>query len=297
MATVATLGPAIPVHAPGSAVPAAGTADPGAVQIPVHRLSGVARVWADRLLGVFSRSAFDGIEWSLKFSTDGLVGDRFLLALSREHWSRLDGVDLARMLAIPADLWNAIQADMQRAQVAYFSYEPDDGAGTYRMYLEILPTDPALQEARSLPLGRGYKWDPVRGERFAVTDYQMRYLDSAQAFGAYVQPYLERLSAQPLQDMARRVLAAAQEQADPCRFMFLEATEADTRRDSFSVTFRGAQLPLRRFVPDLLQLATALALPSQQVLDYLVPDEPRSLCSLAAGVTRRGQDFLTVYYD
>ncbi|CAM5199936.1 hypothetical protein CDEF62S_00723 [Castellaniella defragrans] len=295
MSTVATLGPAVSALDPQPA-PLAG-ASPATVQIPVHRLGGAARAWADRLLGVFNRSAFDGIEWSMKFTADGLVGDRFLLALSREHWFRLEGVDLARVLAIPPDLWGFIQSDMQRAQVAYFSYEPDEGAGIYRMYLEILPTDPALQAAGSLPLGRGYKWDPVRGERFAVTDYQMRYLESPQAFDDYVQPYLARLSAQPMQSLARRVLDAACEQADPCRFMFLEATESDTRRDSFSVTFRGAQLPLKRFVPDLLQLATALALPSQQVLDHLVPDEPRSLCSLAAGVTRRGQDFLTVYYD
>ena len=43
--------------------------------------------------------------------------------------------------------------------------------------------------------------------------------------------------------------------------MFLEVDEADTRRDSFTVTFRGAHLPLRDFIPNLLRLAGSLALP------------------------------------
>ena len=73
--------------------------------------------------------------------------------------------------------------------------------------------------------------------------------------------------------------------------------EADTRRDSFTVTFRGAHLPLRDFIPDLLRLAGSLALPESEVLALLVPDEPRSLYSLAAGTARDGHEFLTVYYD
>jgi hypothetical protein len=233
----------------------------------------------------------------MKFSAAGLVGNRFLVGLNREHWSRLDGVDLRRALAIPADVWPRIREDMRQARAAYFSYEPDDGAGIYRVYLELLPTPQALRAAGSLTLGRGYKWDPVRGRTAAVTDYRMHDLPSPAAFDQYLQPYYERLSAPLMREVAQRVVGAARRQADPCGFMFLEATESDSRRDSFSVTFRGTRLPLIDFVPDLLRLAGGLALPAQQVLDCLVPDEPRSLYRLAAGVTRDGQDFLTVYYD
>jgi len=296
MGCTAVLGP--PIAAPASEpVSCPEAASFNAVQIPVHRLSGEARVWADRLLALFGAVAFDGIEWSLKFSVDGLVGDRFLVGLNREHWGRLGDIDLREKLSIPLELWRFMLEDMRVARAAYFSYEPDEGAGAYRMYLEMLPPPDALRAARVLPLGRGYKWDPAQGRRLAVTDYRVRYLASPSAFDAYLQPHYERLAVSAVRDFAQAAISAAKMRADPCGFMFLEAVEADSLRESFSVTFRGTRLPLKDFVPGLLHVAGALALPAQQVLDHLVPDEPRSLCSLAAGITRGGQDFLTVYYD
>ena len=78
--------------------------------------------------------------------------------------------------------------------------------------------------------------------------------------------------------------------------MFLEVDEADTRRDSFTVTFRGAHLPLRDFIPDLLRLAGSLALPESEVLALLVPTS-RAASTAWRPARRDGHEFLTVYYD
>lgn len=249
-------------------------------------------------MSLFKDKQIDGVEWSMKFSAAGLVGNRFLLGVRREHWRQLDFSTLSRQLAIPQSLWLRVMQDMEQARAMFFAYEPDIGdGGTYRIYLEFMPAPEALRQHGVLPLGCGYKWHPEDESVAAVTAYRMRHLDSRAAFDGHLQAYLERLALPVLRGTARDVIARAAEAADPAGFMFLEVDEADTRRDSFTVTFRGAHLPLRDFIPDLLRLAGSLALPESEVLALLVPDEPRSLYSLAAGTARDGHEFLTVYYD
>lgn len=282
--------------------PAIGLApsQPGAepdIHIPLHTLRGEPRLWADRLLSVFSGKQIDGVEWSMKFSAAGLVGNRFMLGIQREHWHQLDLATLSQALAIPQSLWMRVQQDMEQARAMFFAYEPDGAAGTYRIYLEFMPTPEALRQHGVLPLGCGYKWHPATQREAAVTAYRMRYLADRDAFDAHLAPRLAKLANPVLRQVAERIVAEACEHADPSGFMFLEVDEADTRRDSFTVTFRGADLPLRAFIPDLLRVAASLALPESEVLGFLLPDEPRSLYSLAAGAARDGHEFLTVYYD
>lgn len=265
--------------------------------IPLHTLKGDAKKWADGLLAVFKGQQIDSVEWSLKFSLNGLVGNRFLLGILRENWHRIDFSALPQTLAIPPALWAQIVRDMEQARSVLFAYEPNDGPGTYRIYVEFVPAPEALREHGVLPLGCGYKWDPKTGLEDAITVYRTRFLENRAAFERYLNPYFARLENPVVRRVAHEVIAAASREADPSGFMFLEVDEARSRRDSFTVTFRGTRLPLLTFIPDLLQLADSLALSKSEVLTHFVSDEPRSIYSLAAGTARDGHEFLTVYYD
>lgn len=266
------------------------------LHLPLHQLRGTQREWADRLLSVLQGKPIAGVEWSMKFSAVGLVGNRFTVGIQRAHWQTLDWRGLAQALAIPPALWRQAQQDMARAASMLFAFEPGNGAAdSYRIYLEFLPA--AQRVAGVVPFGRGYKWQPATGQAVAVTDYRMRSLASPQALAAYLEPYLHALSHPLLQQVAGRLIAQAAALADLRQFMLLEVDEAETRRDSFALTFRGLDLPLRGCIPDLLRLASGLALNESDVLGLLVADEPRSLYSLAAGMGRDGHEFLTVYYD
>jgi hypothetical protein len=274
--------------------------EPAAVQhIPLHKLRGPRRLWPDRLLTVFQGKKIAGVEWSMKFSVAGLVGNRFMVGFRREHWHQLDFSTLTRELAIPQSLWLHIEQDMARSSALFIAYEPDEGGGdTYRIYLELIHPPDALRREGVLPLGCGYKWRPATASAAAITHYRTRYIEDRAAFEGYLQPCLERLTLPVLRQTAQHIIARAAERADPRHFLFLEADEADTRRDSFTVTFHNAHLPLGDFLPSLLRLASSLGLSGRDVLDCLVlPNEPRSLSSLGAGISRDGHEFLTVYYD
>ncbi len=288
----ATLTPPVGVF-----TPAADVAEKPEIHLPLHTLQGEARVWANRLLSVFRGRQLDGVEWSLKFSVAGLVGNRFLLGIKRENWRQLDMASLPTTLAIPPALWMRVLQDMDVARAMFFAYEPDADAGTYRIYLEFTPGAQALREQGVLPLGCGYKWNPRTGQVSATTTYRMRFLENRDAFDRHVTPYLNALVNPVLRQFARKLIVQASSQANPSDFMFLEVDESDSRRDSFTLTFRGADIPLCRHIPDLLRLAGSFALPENEVLGFLVPDDPRSICSVAAGVARDGHEFLTLYYD
>lgn len=292
MSTTATLSPAVESSTATDEARLGGER-----YIPLHKLTGEARVWADRLLRAFRERPCDGVEWSLKFSPAGLVGNRFTLYVLREHWNDFDLANLSRTLAVPQSLWLRIQRDMEHSRAMLVSYEPNEGAGTYRIYLELMHAPEALRREGALPLGCGYKWDPSQGRELAVTAYRMRYLPTRDAFEDYLRPYLARLSNPVLDGLARGLIEHASGQADPCNFMFLEVGEAASRRDSFAVTFRGTDIGLGAYIPELLRLAGSLALPEHEVLDCFVPDEPRRISNVGAGQGRDGRDFLTIYYD
>ena len=141
----------------------------------------------------------------MKFSAAGLVGNRFLLGVRREHWRQLDFSTLSRQLAIPQSLWLRVMQDMEQARAMFFAYEPDIGdGGTYRIYLEFMPAPEALRQQGVLPLGCGYKWHPEDESVAAVTAYRMRHLDSRAAFDGHLQAYLERLALPVLRGTAGR---------------------------------------------------------------------------------------------
>lgn len=268
--------------------------------IPVHRLSGRQRLWADRLLSLLKGQAVDGIEWSLKFSLAGLVGNRFLLGIRRENWSRLDFSAMRSHLSMPDSLWRRMLKDLDQAQALFLAYEPPvsgDGPGSYRAYLELMPPPDELRRLSVMPLGCGYKWDPETGREIAVSVYRMRYLPDLQAFQAHLAPRIERLAHRGIRSMAQALIDDACAAGDPARFMFLEVDDEDAARNSITVTFRGTDIPVRKYLPDMLGLAAQLALRESDVLSVFVPDEPRSIYSLAAGMGRDGHEFLTLYYD
>ena len=232
----------------------------------------------------------------MKFSAAGLVGNRFLLGVRREHWRQLDFSTLSRQLAIPQSLWLRVMQDMEQARAMFFAYEPDIGDGG-----TIASTWNSCPRPRRCASTACCRWAAATsGIRKMRAWRPSRPIACGISTAAPPSKGICKLiwSGWPCRCSEERpdVIARAAEAADPAGFMFLEVDEADTRRDSFTVTFRGAHLPLRDFIPDLLRLAGSLALPSE-VLALLVPDEPRSLYSLAAGTAQDGHEFLTVYYD
>lgn len=287
--------PAAQVSSPGSSR----NESPGQI-IPVHRLVGQQRLWADRLLAMLKGQAVDGIEWSLKFSLAGLIGNRFLLGIRRNNWSRLDFSSMRRRLSMPDTLWRRVLKDMEQAQALFLAYEPSvagDGPGSYRIYLEFVPPPDELRRLSVMPLGCGYKWNPETGREIAVSVYRMRYLPDLQAFQAHLAPHIECLQHDGIRMLAQVLMQKACQAGDPVQFMFLEVDDEHAARDSITVTFRGTDIPVRNYLPDMLRLAGQLALRESDVLDYFVPDEPRSIYSLAVGMGRDGHEFLTLYYD
>src|SRR5699024_7539355 len=158
--TTATLGPSVapaetPVRAPD---------DTDELQIPLHRLTGDDRLWANRLIRLFYAKPTDGVEGSVNFTRRHFIGDRFLSGVQRANWDAHVLAALPRALLMPQRLWHHVQQDMAVARALYCGYEPGERGGTYRVYLEIMPAADTLRQAGTAPLGRGYKWNPSSGE-------------------------------------------------------------------------------------------------------------------------------------
>lgn len=284
----ATLGPPVTARQPSS-LPDGATEQ----HIAIHRLQGQQKQWANRLLALLHGKAITGVEWSLKFELAGLGNERFLLGLHRDQWHDFDFSSLPGQLQMPDSLWSAFQADLHQAVMFYASFDATGDDIHYRVYLEL----PATPDQPGAGIhGNGYKWNPVSGRAGRVTRYRERLFRNRDHVTEVLRHQLGLIGNAAIRHTVQSVFDRAAAQADPAGFMFLDASEAASRRRSFTLTFSGAQVAVHDCVPALLQLARALALPEGDVARTFMSDDPRVVRSLAAGKTREGSEFFTFYY-
>ena len=233
----------------------------------------------------------------MKFSAAGLVGNRFLLGVRREHWRQLDFSTLSRQLAIPQSLWLRVMQEIWSRRAPCSS----PTSRTSATAAPIASTWNSCPRPRRCASKACCRWAAATsGIRKMRAWRPSRPIACGISTAAPPSTGICKLiwSGWPCRcsEERRDVIARAAEAADPAGFMFLEVDEADTRRDSFTVTFRGAHLPLRDFIP--ICCAWPGASPCRE--RGAGPAGARRAAQPLQPGGRHGADgheFLTVYYD
>lgn len=243
-----------------------------------------------------------GYERSFKMLPGRLLANRYLLGIAARDVTDDQWLDACRRLGMPDDYRDSFAARLADANLVFLGFEDNEVSCTYRVYLEFwekvkaeVRRSPTPKEPRLLHLG--FKWDANDSRRSAISEYRcFPLLDKRETLRRIADLY----AAQPDSACGQIVNELVELAATRCvdgAFKYEEVIEEDGRRVSFDLNLYAAQIGLHEIWPWLSTAQQHYAIPAEPFarLYDLVGD--KLLGHLSGGTDRRGEDFLTVYYE
>lgn len=222
-------------------------------------------------------------EGSVKAVGGALVTGRYIVSFPRAALGPGPQRKLRQMLAdlgAPPEGVERLDQVQSRSRSVHFGYEPDPQGALIKCYLEFASDSPPLPDLTFLAV----KWR--RDGRFAET----RYIDR-DALGAAAQDDLLR-DVVPQGGVRDAMLNLSGLSRDQGALRFLEVTEPGSPRRSVDLNLADSGVT----VGDRLQLLSALLGGGDDVANYLRTHAHDQLGHVAAGTTRDGAAFGTVYH-
>jgi hypothetical protein len=278
-----------------NATPAgAGTSAVGEADVPpaARPLLAAARRLASRF----------GFEKSFKMSAGGLAGERVIFGLRARELDPAALQEACRSLGMPAGLMPQMAEGLGEANTIGFGFEGDAEGGVYKLYLEFwdrlrqrLAADPRNVAPALLFLG--LKWPASGAGPFAVARYTCHPLLSVRGILARLQALYDARRDAPSFAAARAILELAARRIGSDSFVYVEAAEEGNPRASFDLNLYKARLRLADLRPILDSLGRAYALDPARLEEIVQDNAERPFGHLSGGLGRRGEDFLTAYYE
>jgi hypothetical protein len=238
-----------------------------------------------------------GFEKSFKLSARSVQDERLILGVRAERAPRDALLRICRELGMSRTHLNQFKTHLPAANTVGFGYE----AGFYKVYLEFwervvqrVRLDPADRAPQLLFLG--YKW-PVRGGgKSAVAEYTCHPLLAVEAIARRLAALYPRES--PSLVAALEILQLAAARLGPAdSFVYVEAAEQGNPRRSFDLNFYKVGLRVGELRAPLSRLCKSYSIPSAKLEALLAQSAARPFGHLSGGLGRKGEDFLTVYYE
>jgi hypothetical protein len=253
---------------------------------------------------VKSLNAGAGYEQSVKLSERSLLGNRFLLGLSKRTMGQGADesiLDICTRLQMPRDLLEAFRARLSDANYVHFGFEEGESTCLYKVYLEFwrrIEEDLRRQPEPPGPflLHLGFKWDATDSPRPTVTQYTWYPWLTVEDILARVSRLLDPRRHGHTLEIVKGIVGLASERIPHQDILYLEVTEDGNPRRSFDINVYRANLRLAELYPLWLQIGCRYSIPFQQVQAFYEPIRQKIFGHISGGTDREGKDFLTVYY-
>ena len=245
-----------------------------------------------------------GFERSVKLSEGLLLGNRFLLGLSKRTIGpgADEGIlDICTRLRMPRDLLDAFGARLADANYVHFGFEESERASLYKVYLEFWGK---IEESlRNRPENRGpflmhlgFKWDATDATRRVTTRYTWHPWLAVEEVLERASGLLDPARHRPTMEIVNGILRLASGRIPHQDILYLEVTEEGNPRRSFDINMYRANLRLAELYPLLLQMGRQYSIPFRQLQAFYEPIRDKTFGHISGGIGRDGKDFLTVYY-
>ncbi len=239
-------------------------------------------------------------ERSFKIEPGRLIAQRFMLGV-RTEWASDDRLmEAARQIGMPSSAQPVFEQMLTGASAVLFGFEgSESGDGeVFKVYTEHRSrlTDRAVGDPR-VELFRGFKWHAWQPEACVQTVYWCRPGLPIEAIRARMR---EQLAASGL-TVLHEAVAAIVDRATAARPGFIpqwvELGEAGQPIRAFDLNLYEVGLRVAAIETLIATLARALGIDPVLVTRLLNAAGSGLLGHVSAGVSRRGEGFLTVYFE
>jgi hypothetical protein len=245
-----------------------------------------------------------GIEQSFKIVDANLLGNRFLLGVSKKAIGQRADERLAEIcsrMGMPETLFAAFSRHIPGGNYVHFGFEQDKQTVVYKVYLEFWEK---IKEEMDR-LGRcpgpallhlGLKWDASNPARQAVARYTWHSWLSPDEIKQRVLAIFDPHADAPPKQAAEDLISLALARVAHRDILYLDVTEEGNPRRSFDINVYRANLQVQEIYPLLSVLCRRHSIPFDAFHSLYDRIKTKKLGHLAAGVDREGKDFFTVYY-
>lgn len=244
-------------------------------------------------------------ERSFKFSGNALLGNRFLLTITKtripEAKRHREIIGICRQMGMPDDFLEAFRKNLPEADTVDFGFEANKRDCVYKVYLDFLSK--WKKEAAGTPreydpfvMFFGYKWDSRDPGKRALTRYVWY---PSVSFERIKENFSEIFQGQkhlePFQ-IAKDLMDIVSKKTTPENVYYLDVTEENNPRRSFDINTYKAGLQLKQLYPLLARTFSHYSIPAETFHALYNPIRTKAFGHLSGGIGRGGKDFLTVYY-
>ncbi len=194
------------------------------------------------------------------------------------------------------------ERNLPDANLVFFGFEDGEGSCSYKVYLEYW--EKLTEELTSKPdktapvvLHLGFKWDACDNTRATIARYTCYPLLSINGILRRLSRVYAGYDDETAHGIATAIISLAASRIRNDSPIYLEAVEENSPRKSFDVNMYKAELRMRELRPLLVKAAEHFSV-SLEKLDRLNALTGEKLFGhLSGGIDRRGNDFLTFYYE
>jgi tryptophan halogenase len=253
---------------------------------------------AGRLLSWLHTQGLEGYEKSFKMSARTLLENRFLAGLSAERLPPARLFEICHDLGMPNELVARLERELAGADSLHFGFEEGHDSAIFKLYLEYWTRlNPARQRRdESVLLHLALKWDAQDVKRFTVASYTCFPCLSREQTIARIGAMYQGVSGHPSSKLAQQLIGLAAVRTSE-QLMYLEVSEEGNPRASFDLNLHAAGFRLADIEPQLMAMVRGYSIPPEQFASLWRDIADKLLGHLSGGLSRDGQDFVTIYYD
>lgn len=244
------------------------------------------------------------LERSFKISRNSLLGNRFILTLSKKNMgSDADHKMLAicRALSMPEELYEIYGSRIGEARLAHFGFEEGASDSLFKVYLEFpyKRSGDFINQDQTKPwlLLMAFKWEATDNTRRAVTRYT--------GLPGYTPQEINRKIAGILSEDRFAVhLQAVTAMLDTCEqrnpkapMWYLDVTEEGNPRKSFDIKTYKAKLKIYDVHAPLTKLYKHYSIAGSQFDPLYNSIKGHKFGHISCGVGRDGEDFISIYHE
>jgi tryptophan halogenase len=241
------------------------------------------------------------VERSLKLGGGVLSDQRFVVIFDR-HDVQASAFDyFCQQLGMPSALLARFMAGFHDADRLYAGFEASPRGAMYKVYFEQWlhmmgglrksPNPRGLQA-----LGLGFKWlveDPAQS---VVTCYQYLPQLRLEQILANIETVFDSYAQGAACALTQQIVRLAATRSPGQSMVYLTAHEEGNPRHSFDVNLLGSDLTMQDLRSTLMDASPAMGLSGEDLGTTFDVAAGARVAHVAGGLSREGQDFLTLYY-
>jgi hypothetical protein len=250
---------------------------------------------------LFQGAPLEGCERSIKLSERVLFANRYLCGFSKSAIAENTLFDLCKQLEMPEDYLFALQERLPETDVIHFGFEENESGFIYKVYLEYAARyfralEGDLRGIDKVMVHIAYKWDAVDPGKRAIARY-IGYpgLSTTAILGRMAVLYGDKAYSRSFAAIKDIIGFASDRSAEAP--MYLEVSEEGNPRASFDINLHDANMRLNDIESQIRMLGVYFSISTIQMQRLLEQIRGEKIGHLSGGISRTGNEFMTVYYE